>query len=340
MAQDGKKLDAPEIGAYRYGTMTEAVFAKSKFKHHEVKLIGDWEGEGLGYWYAPWKAAIALARAGLLNQLPGDGKKFDAVTGYRFCIYRVEGEDDAHDWTAIAYDAQQQQIALGPFPDPVEPQEGAQAAPPPPGQPGGPLVAGTPGQPGAPVTPPPQLSGAPSAPAGPPQQEGPASGNPPPTTNQSTAEQRKDDKAKRERQTLAKVDGLYGLALVVAAYQQVRFFNVPVVDLEVGSLQAGAATVMISLEKNGYDFSTDRRPAYLKRLRRLEYQLFPDRCPDPDADAKPAEEEKPKRRSRAKPKEEKPEPEPKPVSTVPAAESLGESLTDGLEDGEDDDLPF
>ena len=101
---------------------------------------------------------------------------------------------------------------------------------------------------------------------------------------------------------------------------------------------------MISLEKNGYDFSTDRRPAYLKRLRRLEYQLFPDRCPDPDADAKPAEEEKPKprRRSRAGPPKEKPkpaDPEPAPVSTVPGAESLGD-FPEALDDGEDDDLPF
>jgi hypothetical protein len=337
MAQDGKKLDAPEVGAFRYGTMTEAVFAKSKFKHHEVKLIGDWEGEGLGYWYAPWKAAIALARAGLLNQVPGDGKKFNAATGYRFCIYRVQGEDDAHDWTAIVYDAQGQELALGSFPDPVEPQDGAQAAPPPPGQAGGPLVAGTPGRPGAPVAPgpaapPPQLSGAASAPTGPPV----------PPANGSTAEQRAEDKAKRQRQTLSQVDGLYGLALVVAAYQQVRFFNMPAADLKVGSLQAGAATVMISLEKNGYDFSTDRRPAYIKRLRRLEHQMFPDRCPDPDADAKPAEEEKPKRRSRAKAKEEpakKPEPEPAPVSTVPGSSFAG--VPDALigDDGEDD-LPF
>jgi hypothetical protein len=123
----------------------------------------------------------------------------------------------------------------------------------------------------------------------------------------------------------------------------VRFFNVPVADLEVGSLQAGAATVMISLEKNGYDFSTDRRPAYVKRLRRLEFSLFPDRCPDPDADAKPAEEEKPKRRSRAKPKEEKkpepdPEPEPAPVSTIPGAQSFADP-PEALDDGEDD-LPF
>jgi hypothetical protein len=332
MVQDGKKLDAPEIGAFRYGTMTEVVFAKSKFKHHEVKLIGDWEGEGLGYWYAPWKAAIALARAGLLNQVPGDGKKFNAATGYRFCIYRVQGEDDAHDWTAIAYDAQGQELALGSFPDPVEPQDGAQAAPPPPGQPGGPLVAGTPGQPGAPVAPqqppPPQLSGHPSSPNTPPVA---------PATNGSTAEQRAEDKAKRERQTLTKVDALYGLSLVVAAYQQVRFFNVPVLDLDIDGLQAGAATVMIALERENYNTSTDRRPAYLKRLRRLEFSLFPDRCPNPDADAKPAEKEKPKRRSRAKAKEE-PEPKPAPVSTVPGAQSLGDFPEALDEDG--DDLPF
>lgn len=330
MAQDGKKLDAPEIGAFRYGTMTEAVFAKSKFKHHEVKLIGDWEGEGLGYWYAPWKAAIALARAGLLNQMPGDGKKFNAVTGYRFCVYRVQGEDDAHDWFAIAYDAQDQEIALGSFPDPVEPQDGAQAAPPPPGQPGGPLVAGTPGQPGQP---PAQLSGQPTAPNTPPVA---------PATNGSAAEQRAETNGKRQRQLEAKVDAFYGTCLAVAAYQQVRVFGRPSTELDPSALQAGAASVMIRLENLGYDPPSDRSRAYLMRLRKIEHRMFPDRCPDPDADAKPAKEEKPKRRSRAKPKEEepakKPEPEPAPVSTVPGAQSLAD-FPEPLDDG-DDDLPF
>jgi hypothetical protein len=329
MAQDGKKLDAPEIGAFRYGTMTEAVFAKSQFKP-QVKLIGAWESEGLGYWYAPWKAAIALARAGLLNQVPGDGKKFNAATGYRFCIYRVQGEDDAHDWTAIAYDAQGQELALGSFPDPVEPQDGAQAAPPPPGQPGGPLVAGTPGQPGAPVAPPPQLSGHPSSPNTPPVA---------PATNGSVASQREETNGKRQRQLEAKVDAFYGTCLAVAAYQQVRVFGRPSAELDPSALQAGAASVMIRLENLGYDPPSDRSRAYLMRLWKLDHQMFPDRCPNPEA-AKPAEE-KPKRRSRAKPKEEKPEPadsEPAPVSTVPGAQSFADSPEALDENG--DDLPF
>lgn len=330
MGQDGKKLKPPVIGAFRYGTMTGAEFAPSKHEHPDVKLVGDWEGEGLGYWYANWKTVTALARAGLLQQMPGDGKKFQAVTGHRFCVWRVQGQGDAHDWFAVPYDAQSQTMRLNPFTDPVEPQDAAQAAPAPPGQPGAPV--GPQQQP-------------------PPQREGPASGNPPPTpTNHSTEKQRAEDKAKRQRQTLAKVDALYGLALVVAAYQQVRFFKVPVRDLDVDSLQAGGATVMIALERVGYDPENDRRPAYLKRLRRLEHQLFPDRCPDPDADVKSAEKEKPKRKSRAGPPKERPEPaerpepEPAPVSTIPGAQSLapGQSLVDFPEalDNEDDDLPF
>ena len=337
MGQDGKKLKPPVIGAFRYGTMTGAEFAPSKkYDHPDIKLIGDWEGEGLGYWYANWKAVTALARAGLLEQLPGDGKKFQAVTGYRFCIWRSAGEGDAHDWFAAAYDAQGQTVELAAFTEPVEPAMDAgaatpppatppatAAAPPPPGQPGGPLTEPAAGQPGAPVAPPPPAQG------------------PTPPVNGSTAEQRAEDKAKRHRQTLAKVDALYGLALVVTAYQQVRFFNLPAKELGASVLQAGAATVMIALERSGYDPETDCRPAYLKRLRRLEYSLFPDQCPDPDP-AKPAGEKEEKKPNRAKPKEpalseENPGPEPPPVSTVPGAEFAGEA-DDGFEDG--DDLPF
>ena len=298
------RLKPPELNAFRYGKLTGAEFAPStRFDHPDIKLSGNWETEGEGHWYANWKAVTALAQAGLLRQMPGDGRQFQAITGVRFCIYRQSagGDSMAHDWFAITYDTQGQATTLEAFADPVEPQ-GA-AAPPPPDQ-----AAGGP--------PPPQTAQAAGGP--PPPQPLPGTSAPPGSADGAMAA--------HHRNMLVKIDARYGLSLVVAAYQQVRLFGVPVTGLDPQGLQAGAATVMIQLSRDGYDLDKDLRPSYLRRLQNLEHSLFPDDCPAPLP---------PKTKERAA--EDKMQAPPDPVSTVPGAEysEVPEALSDS-----DEDLPF
>ncbi|MHC4715430.1 MAG: hypothetical protein ACYS5V_00520 [Planctomycetota bacterium] len=297
--------------------MSAAEFAPSKQwpDNPEVKLTGNWETEGEGYWYANWKAVTALAQAGLVKQEPGDGTKFTAVAGVRFCIWRVLEGESAHRWSVVTYDRDgATAVTFGAFPDPVKPQVAPAAGPPPPQ--------------GAQAGPPsPQLSGAPSAPGTPPV----APAEPPP---QQSDEERKSATAKHHRQMLSEVDGLYGLCLAIAAYRQVQIFEIPMHELDQAGLRAGAATIMIRLEHLGYDGKTDRRPAYVKRLQRLLHDQWPDDYPPVPSDVKGnGKGEKP---AAAKAPTD-PGPEPRPVATVPGT-SL-EDFPEALDEGEDD-LPF
>ncbi len=295
--QDGPKLKTPAENTYRYVTLVSAHYAPSSRGYDgEVKLVGNFETEGAhSHWYAAWKVAEAMCAAGVLQQ---NGDKFAVVPGQRisFIYAKVavgnDGGGSRHDWTVTARDAAGAAMGLNPYPAPIEP--GAQATP---------AAAQPQAQPAAAAQPQPGAQDAPE-----------------PTAAEQPPDDRAESKTKRGRQELGKADALYGLCLVVAAYQQVRIFNVPAVELDAGALQAGAATMMIRLERLGYDGQPDRRPSYLKRLRRLEYSMWPDRCPDPDT---------------------KTPDEPKPVSMIPGAKSGAQPAAvaaDGMEI--DEDLPF
>ena len=302
------KMKPPELNAYRYGTLTAAEFAPSKNypDNPELKLTGNWEGEGDGYWYANWKAVTALCAAGMLTQLSGDGKMFQVTPGTRFCVYRKSGEGDAHDWFVVVYDAADKQITLPPTTVPFKPAAATV------------LVTEGPAS-GSPPPPPAQLSGQPSAPGTPPVQ--PANG---------------EAKKEREREMVHRVDILLGAALAIAAYRHVQIAGKPLEDLDEGAVQDSAATVMIRLEHLGYDATTDRTKMYVKRLRRLEHAIDPDRCPAVPDDVKGnGKKEASPHPGRAKPKKEAQV--PAAVSTIPGAESLAGDTGD---DVEEDDLPF
>lgn len=309
------KLKAPELNAFRYGTLTAAEFATSKRypDRMEVKLTGNWEGEGEGYWYANWKVVTALCAAGMLTQLSGDGKMFQVTPGTRCCIYRQKGEGEAHDWFVAVYDAANKQVTLQPAAVPFTPQ--AVPAAPPPNQ-AGPTS-------GSPPSPPPQMSGHPSAPGTPPVQ--PAA--PAPANGEA--------RAGRDRLEVAKVDLMLGMSLAIAAYWHVKVAGKVLEDLDEGAVQDSAACVMIRLEKVGYNSSTDRTKSYLKRLARLHHQMDPDKYPPVPDDVKGngAGQAKPKKEAQV------PAPVPAHVSSIPGAESLAGKTADGL-DLEDDDLPF
>ncbi len=300
--QDGTRIKSPALGTYRFGTLTGAVYSQSKkYKTSELKLIGNFEGEGQGHWYAPWKAVVAMTRVGILQQIPGDGKKF-AVTGQRFSIYRVPIQTDtgqtAHEWTAVAVDPAGNTINAGSFPDPFEPQDSdaPQATP---AQP----------QPTAPTQQPEQQI------APPPGSSAPADPNPP--TNGET-------KAQRAQRLAAEVDTFYGLSYAIAAYRQAQALGRPSSQINEEALQAGAASVMICLERLGFIPSGDSlRASLLDRLHELDAKLAgraPSMaCPQCGTTT-----------------------EPTPVSTIPGAtkEKQPEPVGAGAGDDEEDDLPF
>ena len=240
-----KDIKPPELGVARYGTISEVAYLRSKqYGHHQVKLVGDWEQEGHGHWYANWKAVTALAQAGMMQQQPGDGKKFLPVTSHRFCIYRqaAGGESKAHDWFVMVYDPQGNEIKLGTFPDPVEPQD----------------AAAPPSQPSGGVSPPPP-TGPPAA--GPPS---PPSSPPAPANRQMTPEELKA----RDHEQLAETAELYATALAIAATEQVRTFRRPTWRIGDQAIQAGAATVLIALKDSGVRL----HPGQAKALRKVLHE--------------------------------------------------------------------
>lgn len=240
-SNDGTQLKPPELGVARYGTIREVAYQRSKqYKQHQVKLVGNWEQEGDGHWYANWKAVTALARAGMMQQQPGDGKKFLPVTSNRFCIYRQEagGESKAHDWFVIVYSPEGNEIKLGTFPDPVEPQD-------------------APAAPSAPTS----VPVPPSAPT-------PASGAPqatPAPNRQLTPEELKV----RDHEQLAETAELYATALAIAATEQVRTFRRPTWRIGDQAIQAGAAIVLIALRDAGVRL----HPGQAKALRNVLHEI-------------------------------------------------------------------
>lgn len=267
--QDGPKLSPPELGAYRYGVLTGAYYMRSqKFGHPEVKIVGTWEGEGHGHWWANWKAVTALCAAGMLTQLSGDGKKFQVTPGTRCCIYRepAGGDSQAHNWFVVIYDDANAVITLTATVVPYEPQDAPAASP---GQQAGPPGAAAPAAPapGAAVLPPQ---------AGRPEQARPGAPNPPPPAAPPSAAANDEARAKRDKLMVAQVDAVLGMSLAIAAYRHVQTFNRPLEELDQGAVQDSAACVMIRLEHLGYDPLADRSRAYVKRLRQLEDSLFPE----------------------------------------------------------------
>lgn len=240
--KDGTQLKPPELDTPRYGTISEVAYQLSKqYKHHQVKLVGNWENEGQGHWYANWKAVAALAQAGMLQQQPSDAKKFLPVTSHRFCIWRqaVGGDSKAHDWFVIVYSPEGNEIKLGTFPDPVEPQD-------------------------TPTAPPAAPTSAPVAPSAPTAAPGPPQAAPAPN-RQLTAEELKA----RDREQLAETAELYATALAIAATEQVRTFRRPTWRIGDQAIQAGAATVLIALRDAGVRL----HPGQAKALRKVLHEI-------------------------------------------------------------------
>lgn len=157
------KLDRPKTNVPRTGVITAAWYAPSSKPNYkdEVKLVGNWEREGEGFWYASQGCVEALCRAGVLRQVPGqtdkDGHpKFEvAVANQRVMIQKVEGDGNTKYYQAFAVDAAGNQVQLVAQPDPVFPAKSAAPSPAP--APAAPAVTG------APIAPP--AASAPIAPA-------------------------------------------------------------------------------------------------------------------------------------------------------------------------------
>ena len=247
--KDGEHLKAPELTEWRNGTLTGAYYYQSKIgkKRSEVKLVGHWEGEGHGYWFAPWKAVVALAAAGLIRQRAGDPERFEVTADQRLGIYRVKVKDSkAHDWKAFAL--QQNGDAVAPALEPFEVRD------PRPADGNGDAAATAPSAPAAP-----------SAPQAEPEPDPPA--------EQETRRPTTEERAARDREHMAEVAELYAAALAIAADAQVRTFRRGTNEINAEALQAGAATVLISLREDGVRAHPGQARALREVLHELEDEL-------------------------------------------------------------------
>lgn len=330
MAANGNraKADKPDFGVPTCGTLTWAGAFPSKDHAPTIDLMitGVWEnarqrqkggggpmlnpGTEADMWL-PWKVAEALAQAGLITQDPSDPQRFTALQQQRFMIRRdLNGQ--RHDYTVQAIDTQGQTVALEArvVREPPHPDAGAQPAPP--------------------------QNGAPAAQARPQAANvaPPAPGAAPPAQAQHVPEAgAKEARANINLDTMREADALYRTCAAMSLHALMWLYRVPRDEIYPRTAQAGCATIMIRLEREGFQATH----AAANTMRRLVDEL--------DVEMR---EERRIREDAASPGE-KPDPPSGPTARqgsegvkvdTPAQADAWANRPEALAEGEDDDLPF
>lgn len=230
----------------------------------EIKVEATWEsaatkqGEvvnGLASLYLPWKAAEQLCAAGVIWQLQ-DPMKFDVAKGTRFWIMRdasvTKDEKTVHNWSVQAIDLAGQPIKIEGRPAPTNPLDAAQTQPIAPAQP-------------QPVAPPVQAT-PPAAQAAPPERF--------PDPPEAQAPKNGNGAAERDREVAVKIDRCYALAVSIAMYRLMQVTGKRRQDIDQRTVQAGAATIMISLDRGMYMSSSGAvAKAMLEKIEALDKEL-------------------------------------------------------------------
>ena len=248
------KLSRPQAGGpARCGLLTAVSYAPSSKPNYsdEIRIDGQWDGEGVGYFYLPLGAIDAFTDAGVVRYtgVGQDGRPAFSVVNpnQRIMIWRelVPGKN-AKPTHVRAVDAQGNMLQL----------PACQRA----------VLQNTPA--GAPVQTPPTTPATPPVPPlqAPPSQSPPTQPTPPlppaaaaKTNNAGKRELSEEEIKQRELQRWGELDEHYGACLAFAAYRLREALG-----SEVGHdvIQAGAATVMIQSERDGLI----ARPGLAKRL--------------------------------------------------------------------------
>ena len=230
----------------------------------EIKVEATWEnaatkdGEvvnGLASIYLPWKAAEQLCAAGVISQQQ-DPMKFDVQKGTRFWIMRdasvTKDDKTVHNWSAQAIDLAGQPIKLERRPAPKSPLDAAAGAPVAPAQP-------QPVAPPAQAAPPAAQAAPPATKAAPVEAQAPTNGN---------------GAAERDREVAVKIDRCYALAVSIAMYRLMQVTGKRRADIDQRTVQAGAATIMIALDRGMYMSSSGAvAKAMLEKIEALDKDL-------------------------------------------------------------------
>ncbi len=330
---DRAKADKPDFGVPMCGTLTWAGSFPDTEHPPKIDLLitGIWEnarqrkkgGGGAmmnpgteGDVWLPWKAAEALAAAGMMIQDPSDPKKFTPLKDQRFYIKReMASGSQAHNWTAQAIDSKGDPVTVEsrPIRMPVHPGEHDQDAP----QAVQAEAGAANGSTGVGPAP-----GAEPEPA----QDPPAAQGQPPAQGQKSA-------AERNLNVMREADAMYRTCAAMSLGALMWLYRVPRTEIYPRTAQAGCATIMIRLEREGFKATHAAANTMRRLVDELDAEILDEIRIKEEKDGKA---DPPNPGPRLDGKEET----PKVAAGTKVPSDDWPNRPEGLGDEEDDDLPF